>query len=56
MEEVKYIKGYNLDIPTWSEIIENLNLSWNNNDFIKNITPGFFVCHNAQQIEKVRLV
>ena len=56
MEEVKYIKGYNLDIPTWGEIIENLNTSWNNNDFIKNITPGFFVCHNAQQIEKVRLV
>jgi len=56
MIEVEYIKDYNLDIPSWSEIIENLNFSWSNNDFIRNITPGFFVCHNAQQIEKVKLV
>tara|TARA_B100000085_G_scaffold273908_1_gene289920 strand:+ start:121 stop:570 length:450 start_codon:yes stop_codon:yes gene_type:complete len=56
MKEVKYIKGYNPNIPTWSEIIENLNTSWSNGGFIKNITPGFFVCHQAQQIEKVRIV
>jgi len=56
MSEVKYIKKYNLDIPSWSDIIENLNKSNMNNEIIKNLTPGFFVAHNADRIEKVRLV
>ena len=56
MDKVEFIKGYNLEIPTWAEIIDNLNVSNDNCEFVKNTTPGFFVAHNAERIEKVRLV
>ena len=53
MIQVEHIKSYNLDIPDWNDIIENLNYS-NENDYIKNTNPGFFVSFNAQRIEKVK--
>mgnify|MGYP001093153134 CR=1 FL=1 len=48
------VKNWNDNIVNWGEIIEAYNTSIENNRQVKINLPGFFVCHNADIIEKVQ--
>ena len=50
---VKYIKQFNLDTPSWEEVLNDLNFSSLNKELIKIPSPGFFVSHHSYRIPKV---
>jgi mannose-6-phosphate isomerase-like protein (cupin superfamily) len=53
---VKYIKQFNLDTPSWDDLLFELNKSSEAGEFIRNISPGFFVSHFSMRIPKVKVV
>lgn len=52
-QDIKVIKKFELDTPSWEEVINNLNYSIKNKDLIKSNNRGFFVSHMAYLIPKV---
>lgn len=47
-------KGWCKNTVTWDDMIETYNTAIEEGGEIKANLPGFFVCHNAHKIEKVR--
>lgn len=56
MKEVKYTPGFELNTPSWDELLFNLNLSKIKNGLVKNPSPGFWVSHNAERIKRVQYI
>lgn len=56
MTDAYFIRGYNLDVVTWIEAFLNYNNSVNHNKLISCEHPGFFISHDAHEIEKVKQV
>ena len=54
MVEIK--KGFNLDTPTWSELLWELNYSQFHKERMIVKQPGFFVTHHAYRIPRVTKV
>ena len=52
-QNIEHIKKFELDIPSWKDVIDNLNNSIKNGDLIKSNNRGFFVSHKAYEIDKV---
>ena len=52
--KIKHIKNYNKNIITWDELLINFSNSVVNNKLIKVRNPGFFISHNADEIEKIK--
>ena len=52
--KVKHIKGYNKDVISWTEILENFNESIHNQELIKFKDFGFYVSHRADRIKKLK--
>jgi len=50
------IKNYNTDVLNWTEAFLNYDKSVHNNNDIKFSYPGFFVSHDAHEIEKVNII
>jgi ribosomal protein L16 Arg81 hydroxylase len=46
-------KEYNLNTPSWNEVINNLNYSIEKNLLVKSNREGFYVAHQANLIPKV---
>lgn len=53
---VEFIKSYNKNIPSWETCLENFNTSVVNNGLIKHNCLGFFVSHDAHNINEVKTV
>jgi mannose-6-phosphate isomerase-like protein (cupin superfamily) len=49
----RIIKKYNLNTPSWKEVINNLNHSIEKNLLVKSNREGFYVAHEAILIPKV---
>ena len=56
MKEIKLIKNYNNKVPSWDSLLKNFNNSVINKNNIKHNCLGFFVSHNANEIEEVKEV
>ena len=56
VNEIKYIKEFDLNVPTWEDLLNNLNQSILNNEDVKHNCMGFFACFNAHKIESVSKV
>lgn len=57
--KINLIKKYNLNVPSWTLLLLNLNNSINTKKLIKYNTKtlnGFFVSHNADEITDVKKV
>ena len=52
----KFIKQFNLNTPSWEELLFDLNFSFTHNEPFKNPSSGFFVSHSASRIKKVQKV
>ena len=52
--KIKHIKNYNKNIITWEELLMNFSNCVVNNKLIKVRNPGFFISHNADEIEKIK--
>ena len=52
-QNIEFIKKFNLNTPSWKEVIDNLNNSIKNNKLIKFNKESFYVCHDAYLIPKV---
>jgi len=53
---IKVKKQFNLNTPSWEELLFDLNFSYIKNEDFKNSNPGFFVSHSAFRIKKVQSV
>lgn len=51
--KITYIKKFDLKVPTWQEILCNLNESILNNEEVRHNCLGFFASFNAKKIKKV---
>lgn len=49
---VKYFKKYNTKVPSWQDILNNLDWSVHNGDKVKQNDFGFFVTHRADLIKE----
>jgi mannose-6-phosphate isomerase-like protein (cupin superfamily) len=56
MKEIKVHRKYNLNVPSWEELLNNFNKSASNNKFIKHKCPGFFVSHEAYELTEVKKI
>jgi mannose-6-phosphate isomerase-like protein (cupin superfamily) len=56
MKVVKHISSYNLNTPSWDEILNNFNQAALNKEPLKNSSPGFFTSHSAQHMSTVKTV
>jgi len=54
--KIKYIKNFDLNVPSWNEVLKNFNNSVLNNEEIKHSCLGFFASFNANGIKKVKNV
>ena len=55
-QNIELIKKFELNTPSWEEVIVNLNNSIQAGDLIKSNDRGFFVSHRAYEIPKVDIV
>lgn len=53
---IKFIKGYNKNVPSWQTCLANFNESVINGGLIKHYCLGFFVSHDAHTIPEVQSV
>lgn len=53
---IKFIKGYNPQVPSWQTCLENFNQSVLDDELIKHNCLGFFVSHSAHKIQEVKNV
>jgi mannose-6-phosphate isomerase-like protein (cupin superfamily) len=51
---MSFVKKWNIDVVNWDELIETYNTATETDPNIKVFLPGFFVCHNADILEKVQ--
>jgi mannose-6-phosphate isomerase-like protein (cupin superfamily) len=51
---IKHTKKYNLNVPSWETLLENLNWSITNNKIVKHKCPGFLISHQAYKIKEVK--
>ena len=56
MGKINFVKGFELNTPSWDEVLFNLNYSYLNQKEFKNSSPGFFVAHDAYKIPRVQYV
>tara|TARA_R110000803_G_C11820289_1_gene301853 strand:+ start:92 stop:511 length:420 start_codon:yes stop_codon:yes gene_type:complete len=57
MSKVNFIKRFELNTPSWDELLFNLNYSHiNQEEEVKNNSPGFFVSHNVYRIPRVQYI
>lgn len=49
-----FVKQWNKEVVNWDELIQTYNIATKNDELVKVNLPGFFVCHNATLIQKVR--
>jgi ribosomal protein L16 Arg81 hydroxylase len=56
MDKIEYIKEFDLKIPTWDELLSNLNESILNEEEVRHNCMGFFACFEAHRLEKVAAV
>lgn len=47
-------KKFNLDTPSWDDVIKNLDYSISNNLLVKSNGQGFYVAHDAHKIPIVK--
>ena len=50
---VKITKQYNLNTPSWEELLSNLYESFNNKEITQNFSPGFFISYCAFRMKQV---
>jgi mannose-6-phosphate isomerase-like protein (cupin superfamily) len=55
-QNIEVIKKFELNVPSWKEVIDNLNSSIQKGDLIKSNDRGFFVSHKAYEISKVDII
>lgn len=55
-QNIEVIRKFELDTPSWKDVINNLNHSIEKGDLIKSNDRGFFVSHRAYEIPKVDIV
>jgi mannose-6-phosphate isomerase-like protein (cupin superfamily) len=53
---ITFSKKFELNTPSWDEILFDLNYSVQHKELIKNTSPGFFVSHYAYRIPRVKLI
>lgn len=53
---IKFIEGYNPQVPSWQTCLENFNQSVLDDELIKHNCLGFFVSHSAHKIQEVKNV
>lgn len=53
---LKYIKEFDLNVPSWNEILKNFDNSVLNNEQVKHNCLGFFASFNAHRIKKVKKI
>ena len=56
MNKVSFIKSFELNTPSWDELLFDLNYSHLNQEEIKNSSSGFFVSHNSYRIPRVAYI
>ena len=56
MDKVNFIKGFELNTPSWDELLLDLDFSYSKKELVKNTSPGFWVCHNAWRIPRVKYI
>ena len=52
----KFIKQFNLNTPSWEELLFNLNFCFTHNENVQNPSPGFFISSPASRIKEVQKV
>lgn len=52
--KIIFKKNYNNNIITWEELLINFSNSVVNNKLVIVRNPGFFISHNAEEIEKIK--
>tara|TARA_R110002020_G_scaffold132423_2_gene295730 strand:+ start:135 stop:536 length:402 start_codon:yes stop_codon:yes gene_type:complete len=50
----KIIKQFNLNTPSWEELLSNLNFSFIHDEFFEHSSTGFFLTLSAFKIETVQ--
>ena len=55
-QNIEVIRKFELNTPSWQDVINNLNNSIQKGDLIKSNDRGFFVSHRAYEILKVDMV
>jgi len=55
-QNIEIIRKFELNIPSWKEVIDNLNSSIEKGDLIKSNDRGFFVSHRAYEMPKVDMI
>ena len=53
---IKHTKKYNMNVPSWETILDNLNWSIQNKKIVKHKCPGFLISHQAKKIKEVKPV
>ena len=56
MNKVNFIKRFELNTPSWDELLFDLNYSHLNQEEFKYNSEGFFVSHNSYRIPRVKYV
>ncbi len=56
MNKAKFTKNFEFNTPSWDEIIIDLDFSYSKKELVKNISPGFWVCHNAWRIPRIQYI
>ena len=52
----KIVKQFDLNTPSWEELLSNLNFSFTHNEWFENSSTGFFLSLSAFRIEKVKKI
>ena len=56
LTNVRYIPKYNLNVPSWDEVIQDINKSVEAKEIVKHVCPAFLVSHNSHRIPKIKNV
>jgi hypothetical protein len=56
LKEVKYVRSYNTNTPSWDSILSNLNDYYNLGGELKHVCPSFVVSHDSGSIPEVSKV
>jgi|TARA_R100000081_G_scaffold45108_1_gene21316 mannose-6-phosphate isomerase-like protein (cupin superfamily) len=53
---MKFLEKFHMNIPSWETLLNNINYSHIYKNLIKHRPLGFFVTHDAEQIDEVKEV
>jgi ribosomal protein L16 Arg81 hydroxylase len=56
MSQIKFTKNFNMNVPSWESLINNFNYSVIYKNPIRFSPIGFFVSHNANLIDEVKII